>query len=238
MGSDSANWVTTFVETRGLTRYQARTYTSFGTLTPWAKHALKGRELIRRASDVAYRTGDLTFSAYSWHSLITNYLTVGDPLAEVQSEVEKGLHFVTKAGFGLVVENNKAQLGLIRTLRGLTPTFGCFDAHDYNEADTEDRLASNPLLVLSEFFYWTRKLQARFFAGDHASAVEASRRAHQLLWSAASQVETGDFRFYAALARSAVWHAASPEEENGASCRSQRPSPATRDMGTALPRKL
>ena len=200
------------VEKRNLTRYQARTYTSFGTLTPWAKHALKGRELIRRAFDAAYRTGDLTFSAYSWHSLITNYLAVGDPLSEVQSEAEKGLDFVTKAGFGLVVENSKAQLGLMRTLRGMTPTFGRLDSDDYNESDTEQRFASNPLLVLSEFFYWTRKLQARFFAGDYASAVEASRRAHQLLWSATSQVETGDFRFYGALAHAGAWNSASSEE--------------------------
>lgn len=200
------------VEKRNLTRYQARTYTSFGTLTPWAKHALKGRELIRRAFDVAYRTGDLTFSAYSWHSLITNYLAVGDPLSAVQSEAEKGLNFVTKAGFGLVVENSKAQLGLIRTLRGLTPTFGSFDCDDYSESDTEQRFASNPLLVLSEFFYWTRKLQARFFTGDYTSAVEASRRAHQLLWSATSQVETGDFRFYSAIAHAGAWNSASSEE--------------------------
>jgi PAS domain S-box-containing protein len=200
------------VEKRNLTRYQARTYISFGTLTPWAKHAAKGRELVRRAFDVAYRTGDLTFSAYSWHELITNYLAVGDPLSEVQSEVEKGLSFVKKAGFGLVAENCGAQLGLIRTLRGLTSTFGCFDAHDYNESDTERRLASNPALALAEFFYWTRKLQARFFAGDYASAVEASRKAHQLLWPAASQVETGDFRFYAALAHAAAWNSAASEE--------------------------
>ena len=200
------------VEKRNLTRYQARTYISFGTLTPWAKHAAKGRELIRRAFDVAYRTGDLTFSAYSWHSLIANYLAVGDPLSEVQSEAEKGLNFVRKAGFGLVTENCRANLGLIRTLRGLTSTFGCFDAHDYNESDTEHRFASNPLLALSEFFYWTRKLQARFFAGDYASAVDASRKAHRLLWTAASQVETGDFRFYAALAHAAAWNSASSEE--------------------------
>jgi len=200
------------VEKRGLTHYQARTYTSFGTLTPWVKHALKGRDLIRRAFDVAYRTGDLTFSAYSWHSLITNYLAVGDPLSGVQIEAENGLNFVTKAGYGLVVENSKAQLGLIRTLRDLTPTFGCFDAHDYSETDTEHRFASNPSLILSEFFYWTRKLQARFFAGDFASSVESSRRAHQLLWSAPSQVETGDFRFYAALAHAAAWDVASSEE--------------------------
>ncbi|MEO8128194.1 MAG: sigma 54-interacting transcriptional regulator [Bryobacteraceae bacterium] len=200
------------VERRNLTRYQARTYISFGTLTPWAKHAANGRELVRRAFEVAYRTGDLTFSAYSWHELITNYLAVGDPLPMVQSEVEKGLDFVKKAGFGLVAENCGAQLALVRTLRGLTSTFGCFDAHDYTESGTEHRLASNPALALAEFFYWTRKLQARFFAGDYASAVEASRKAHQLLWPAASQVETGDFRFYAALAHAAAWTLASSEE--------------------------
>ena len=201
------------VEKRNLTRYQARTYISFGTLMPWAEHAKKGRELVRRAFDVAYRTGDLTFSAYSWHELITNYLAVGDPLPEVQSEVEQGLNFVQKAGFGLVTENCRAQLGLVRTLRGLTSTFGCFDTDDYNEFDTEHRLASNPLLALAEFFYLTRKLQARFFAGDNASAVDASLKAHQLLWPAASQVETGDFRFYAALAHAAAWNEASSEEK-------------------------
>ena len=200
------------VEKLNLTRYQARTYTSFGTLTPWAKHAAKGRELIQRAFDVAYRTGDLTFSAYSLHSLIANYLVVGDSLSEVQSEVEKALDFVERASFGLVIENCRANLGFIRTLRGLTPTFGCFDTDDYNESDAEHRFASNPALALSEFFYWTRKLQSRFIAGDYASAVEASEKAHQLLWPASSQVETGDFRFYAALARAAVWKLASAED--------------------------
>ena len=200
------------VAKRNLTRYEARTYTSFGTLTPWAKHAAKGRELIRHAFDVAYRTGDLTFSAYSSHSLIANYLLVGDPLAEVQSEAEKGLNFVERAGFGLVTENCRANLGLIRMLRGLTSTFGCFDSHDYNEDATENRFANNPALSLSEFFYWTRKLQARFFAGDYAAAVDASCKAHQLLWTASSQVETGDFRFYAALAHAAAWNSASSEE--------------------------
>jgi GAF domain-containing protein len=202
------------VEKRNLTRYQARTYISFGTLTPWAKHAAAGRDLVRRAFDVACRTRDLTFSAYSWHELITNYLFVGDPLPEVQSEAEKGLAFVKKSGFGLVAENCGAQLGLIRTLRGLTSTFGCFDARDYNEPDTEHRLASNPTLALAEFFYWTRKLQGRFFAGDYATAVEASEQADRLLWPAASQVETGDFRFFAALARAAAWNSASSKDKD------------------------
>ena len=52
------------VEKRGLTRYQARTYISFGNIVmPWAKHALEGRDLVRRAFDGAYRIGDLCANA-------------------------------------------------------------------------------------------------------------------------------------------------------------------------------
>jgi PAS domain S-box-containing protein len=201
------------VKTRGFTRYEARTYITFSTLMPWARHAANARELVRRAFDVARRVGDLTYSAYSWHVLITNCLMVGDHLKVVQGEAEDGLAFTTQQNFGLVAANCRAQLGLVRTLRGLTQDFGRFDDQDNNELEFERYLASNSGLALSEFFYWTRKLQGRFFAGDYTTAVDASERAHSLLWPAASQVETGEFRFYGALAHAAAATSASAAEK-------------------------
>ena len=59
--------------------------------------------------------------------LNTNLLAAGDPLVEVQREAENGLEFAQKARFGLVIDIITAQLGLIRTLRGLTPKFGSFN---------------------------------------------------------------------------------------------------------------
>ena len=70
--------------------------------------------------------------------------------------------------FGLVIDIITAQLGLIRTLRGLTPEFGSFDDEQFDELRFERRLASNPSLAFAECWYWIRKLQARFFAGDYA----------------------------------------------------------------------
>jgi predicted ATPase/signal transduction histidine kinase len=201
------------VEKRGLTRYQARTYMSFGNIVmPWAKHALGGRDLVRRAFDAAYRIGDLTFAAYSWNELITNFLTVGDPLAEVQPEAENGLAFAQRARFGLVVDLITAQVQLIRTLRRLTPKFGCFNDEGFDELRFERHLASNPVLGLPEFWYWARKVQARFLAGDYASAVHASLNAQRLLWTSPSQFETAEFRFYGALSRAASWDSASPDQ--------------------------
>ena len=126
------------VEKRGLTRYQARTYMSVGAMVrPWAQHVASGRELVRRAFDAAYRIGDLTFASYSWDQLITICLGVGDPLAEVQTECENGLAFAKSVRFGLVIHLCGAQLGLIRTLRGVTPTLGRLDHDDYSEPEVE-----------------------------------------------------------------------------------------------------
>jgi PAS domain S-box-containing protein len=198
---------------RGLTRYQARTYMSFGNIVmPWAKHALGGRDLVRRGFDAAYRIGDLTFASYCCCELITNLLTVGDPLAEVQPEAENALAFVQKARFGLIVDIVIVQVGLIRTLRGLTPKFGCFNDGEFDELEFERHLTSNPVLMLADFWYCSRKAQARFFAGDYASAVDASLRAQPLLWTSPSQFETAEFRFYGALSHAACWDSATPDQ--------------------------
>jgi PAS domain S-box-containing protein len=201
------------VEKRGLRGYEARTLMSFGNLViPTAKHALEGRDMVRRAFDAAFRNGDLTFAAYSWNQLITNLLVVGDPLAEALAEGEKGLVFAKKAGFGLVVDLLTAQVQLIRTLRDLTPKFGCFNEDHFDELEFERHLASNPVLADPEFGYWVLKMQARFLAMDYDSAVHASAKAQPLLWSAPALHETANFRFFSALSHAAAWDSAAPDE--------------------------
>ncbi|HMF54629.1 MAG TPA: ATP-binding protein [Edaphobacter sp.] len=201
------------VEKRGLHRYQARAYMSFGNLVmPWTRHIQTGRALVRRAFDAANKTGDLTFAAYSCNNLNTNLLATGDPLVEVQREAENGLEFARKARFGLVIDIITAQLGLIRTLRGLTPEFGSFNEERFDESRFEHHLQSDPRLALPECWYWIRKLQARVYANDWASALEAASRAQQLLWTSPSFFEVAEYHFYDALARAAQYDAASTEE--------------------------
>lgn len=201
------------VERLGLARYQARTYMSFGNFViPWSRHVATGRDLVRRAFDAAYRIGDLTFAAYSWAELTKNSLMVGGALADVQTEAENGLDFARRTRFGLVIEVIAAQLGLIRMLRGLNPVFGYLNDGEFDELASERHLAGNPVLALSEFCYLTRKLQARFFAGNYAAAVDSSLKAQPLLWSVPSQLDTADFRFYGALAHAASWDSASANE--------------------------
>jgi len=199
------------VEKRGLKRFQARTYMSFGDIVlPWTRHVKTGRDLVRRAFDAAYRVGDLTFAAYSRSHLITNLLAAGDSLADVQREAEDGLEFAQKVRFGLVIDQITAQLGLIRTLRGLTPRFGSFNHDGFDELRFEQHLSTEPGVEVKWRWYSIRKLQARFFAGDYASAVAAASTAQPMLWTSPSQFETAEFHFYGALSHAACWDSASP----------------------------
>ncbi|TCU64033.1 PAS domain S-box-containing protein [Bradyrhizobium sp. R2.2-H] len=188
------------VEQRGLKRFQARTYLNFGYLLIfWTSQVREGRDLLRRAFETANQIGDLTFAAY-YHTHINTYLlAAGDPLDNVQVEVEHGLAFARDIQFGFASDSIAGQLGLIRTLRGLTPIFGCFDDEDL----LESRFCRNPDLKLAAGSYWTRKLQARFFAGDYAGALEASLRAQQLQPTSASFFECAEYHFYSALSRAA-----------------------------------
>jgi len=201
------------VETRGLKRFQARTYMVFGShVTPWTKHVRAGRDLVRRAFEVANNIGDLCFAVYSGINLNTNVLAAGDPLVEVQTEAENGLEFAQKAGFGFVIDVITVQLGLIRTLRGLTPKFGSFDDGQFSELRFERHLASDPVLAQPVCYYWIRKLQARFFAADYLSGFDASLKAEPLLWTAPSNLELAEYHLYGGLCRAALWDSASPDQ--------------------------
>jgi PAS domain S-box-containing protein len=192
------------IEQRRLRGFQARVYNQFGThVLPWTRHVKTGRDLLRRAFEVANKNGDLTFSAYSCHAVTTNLLAVGDPLPEVQREAEHGFAFAEKARFRVVIDLITIQLGLIRTLRGLTPIFGSFNDAQFDELGIERRLAGNPNLARAEFSYWTRKLQARFLACDYTLAVNAASRAQSLLWIARFAVEAAEYHFYGALSHAA-----------------------------------
>ena len=137
------------IERHGLKRFQARAYINFAVCTlPWTKHVRDGREVIRRAFEAANQIGDVVFATYACGSLTTNLLAAGDPLVEVQREVEHARAFAHKARFGLIVDIMSVQLGLVRTLRGLTPKFGSFDFEQFDELRMERHFMTIQTLLL------------------------------------------------------------------------------------------
>jgi PAS domain S-box-containing protein len=192
------------VAKRGFKRFEAMTSMIFGSVViPWTRHVRTGRQILREAFDMANRVGDLPNAAFSCDLLGTNFLAAGDPLSDVQREVEHGLAFAHKARFGLEVDVLASQLAFVRTLRGLTPRLGVFDDGEFAERRIEQRFASDPNLAIAECGYWVRKLQARFLAGDYPTAIASASMASRLLWTAKALFELAEYHFYGALAHAA-----------------------------------
>jgi PAS domain S-box-containing protein len=203
------------LEKRGFERFQARTSLWFAQFVlPWTKHIQGCRELIRRALEAATRAGDLIAAVYSFDNLNTNLLAAGDPLLQAQRQAEDGLQLAESAQFGHVITT---QLGLIRSLRGLTYKFGRLDDGQLNEVGLERHFAANPALKQPESWYWIRKLQARYFAGDYPAALDAAAGAEPILWTSAAMFETAEYHFYAALSHAACCASAASGQDARAS---------------------
>ncbi|MBB5460195.1 AAA family ATPase [Paraburkholderia sp. Cpub6] len=201
------------VERRGLRRFEASTYLCFANyVMRWLKPVRACRDLLRSAFEAANKIGDIAYGSYACCNLNSDLLFAGEPLQEVQGEAEHGLSYAGKVRFGLVIDIITTQLALIRMLRGLTPTFGCLDDGQFDELGTETHLSSNPSLAIAEWWYWTRKLQARYLAGDHTAAMGAASKAQRLLSTKSSLVEEVEYHFYGALARVA-WCECAPADE-------------------------
>ena len=97
-------------------------------------------------------------------------LAGGNALDEIQAEAESALEFVTKSKFGPAINLITVALVLTRALRGLTPRFGSFDSSDFDEARFAQQLEVNPLAAS---WFWIRKVQSRYLAGEYAAALAA-----------------------------------------------------------------
>ncbi|MGF6917859.1 trifunctional serine/threonine-protein kinase/ATP-binding protein/sensor histidine kinase [Paraburkholderia sp. 40] len=201
------------VEQCGFERFRARTYMHFGNvILPMARHVRAGRELLRRGFEAAKTVGDLICETYCHGHMTSNMLAAGDPLADVQQQAEASRTFAQKVHFGFSVDVSTAQLGLVRTLRDQTASFGHFDDEQLDETQIERHFMENPDVAVAQCLYWIRKLQARFFAGDYAAAVDASSRAQRLLWTLASYLEEAEYHFFSALSLAARWDTVSGDE--------------------------
>ena len=203
------------VEKRGWTRLQPGTLLIFGAVVmPWARPVTAGRDLFRRAIEEANSIGDVVSAAGAGPLVHTTMLAAGDHLADVERVAQRHLQIARKARFGLAIAAIETQLGLVRTLRGLAWRFGCFDHEQFDEPAAERRFASNRDLQHAEWSYWIRKLQARFFAGDYAAAIDSSSRAQRLswVWSSALVFDAAEYHLYSALSRAACCDSASRDE--------------------------
>jgi PAS domain S-box-containing protein len=201
------------LESRGLQRFGGRNYHIFAALIPWTRPLRDGIDPARRALQLAKEHGDPTYTALAARVLSSILLALGHPLDEVEREAQDALEFVQRYGFFL--GRVSATLALVRMLRGKTTKFGSLNDGEFTERSFEERMTGNPTYAFLECYYWIRKLQARLFASDYASPVNAAGMAERWFATSASlslfPLEKAEFHFYTALARAAWCEPVGPD---------------------------
>jgi PAS domain S-box-containing protein len=201
------------LERRPLIHFGARTYYNFAVVVPWTQPLREAIDPARRAFRIAKERGDPAFAAYACHTLSSIFLALGHPLDQVEREVEHGMVFVRR--FGFLLDRISASFALVRTLRGATEQFGCLDDGQFTERSFEERAMGQPTDAFLQRYYWIRKLQARFFAGDYVSAIDAADKLDTLYARTASlsvlMLDKEEYHFYAALSRAAGCEPSDPD---------------------------
>ena len=166
-----------------------------------------------RGFEVAERTGDLTFAVYILTGIDSWMLTKGTSLVDAEQASLTALDYARRTHYEFVAALAHVKLRFTRMMmRGDSIRFGSLSGDDFDEEQFERTWSGVPVLALPMGWYWIRRLQAHFFAGDAAAAVEAARQAAPHTWVSMPFLEFAEFHFYSALAR-AQRHDAADEEE-------------------------
>ncbi|MEN2471771.1 AAA family ATPase [Burkholderia sp. GS2Y] len=201
------------VERRNLVRFEAAATLCHALyVVRWTAPLRTSSAALARARDAARRVRDPALAADASGHLVSNRLFAGAPLIDVYQEAERCIAASGVTSFGSDTYDLRAQLALVRMLRGLTPDFGTLDDGEFSETVAEHYLSGSHARTAAACRYRIRQLQARYLAGDLAAALDAAAAARPLLWTVAAQFDEIDYHFYAALAHAARCDAATGGE--------------------------
>jgi len=204
------------VEGQGLRGCQAGVYLTLAThAMGWAQHVAGLRDLLRTAFEIADREGDRSKAASAQVGMFGSLQVAGDPLPEVAERVDEMVDWFRRAALPDFIHVAGAQRAYVAMLRGRTRHFGVLDDGRFDEARMEATWAGEAHVPTVEYWYWVRKLQARWFAGDHRAALAAAARARELAWSSPALLVVADEAFYTALAHAGAHAGASEEDRRG-----------------------
>jgi predicted ATPase/signal transduction histidine kinase len=191
------------VDEKGLSRFRSHVYLAYGGIVvPRSSHIHESHDWLARAADSAERSGDVVYTIQPLSYRVSSLLACGEPLSEVKRQAEAALRRARSAEYSFMMGTISVQLALARMLSGATPSFGSLN--DSHSDIDEPRYESKVLPAPEAFYYWVRKLQARFYAQDFAEAAVAARKAHTLVSAGRMFVEETQLWFFGALAEAAL----------------------------------
>lgn len=193
----------------GANRFAGRAWLVMGALVaPRAIDAHAGHAWLVRACETSDQFGDLLYGVYTRAFVVVSLLGAGAPLEEAERQADMAIAHARRYEFGLIADRIGILRALIRGLRTPGRNTGSLSDEELDEASYERALGDGA----DRYYYWVRRAQARYYAGDFVEARAAARRARQLIWTSPFFPEELDLWLFGALAEAACDAGSDPAE--------------------------
>jgi PAS domain S-box-containing protein len=199
------------VEKHSFTAVRAKVLAVSAVVAGWTQPIGAAIEYAEAGFRAAREGGDPAFGCYAMSIAIMYRHLRNDPLEVVWRESGVAMGFARNARYDDGAAMFVTQQRFIASMQGHTTSLSTFSDAQFDEARFEAELAGrNPTVTA---WYWILKLKARFLSGDFAEAMATAGKAKQLLWCAIGRIEMLEYVYYSALTLSALYEAATNEEQ-------------------------
>ncbi|HYI02288.1 serine/threonine-protein kinase PknK, partial [Hyalangium sp.] len=201
-----------FVERYNLTAHRASALLSLQCIAYWIQPFSVVQELAHSGFHHGLQSGDFYSAAYCSTSIVQNSLVMGRNLDEVYQETVASGEFLRKAAILDPQDTTTYFQRYVQQLRGYSLSFDTMSGEGFDEQAFEARLTPERMSS-TRGWYWVIKLQSRFMCGAYPEALEAARRADELVWSMHGSMAVRELRIFRALTLAACFEEATPEEQ-------------------------
>ncbi|WP_250493958.1 AAA family ATPase [Caballeronia sp. GAWG1-1] len=197
-GFEFSRLARTLVESRGFNTVATSTLVALDTVAVWTQPLPYVLACARDAFESARPSGDLTMSCYACNHIVSDLLTMGAPLEQVDREIDLGLSFARRVRFRDVEDILELQKRYVHSLTGGPGLPGNFGSVVDGRMTFDADLLDTQMTTL-RFWIWLLKGMSCYFHGDYRNASYCLAEAGELTWATPAHVHQLDYHFYSAL---------------------------------------
>jgi predicted ATPase/signal transduction histidine kinase len=174
------------------------------TVAVWTQPLAFVLECARDAFESARPSGDLTMSCYACNHIVSDLLTIGAPLEQVDKEIDLGLSFARRVRFKDVEDILELQKRYVHSLMGGPALHGNFGTVVDGQMTFDADLLDTQMTTL-RFWIWLLKGVSCYFHGEYRHALYCLAEAGELKWATPAHIHLLDYHFYTALTLAKVY---------------------------------
>ncbi|MFD1952123.1 AAA family ATPase [Sphingomonas arantia] len=165
-------------------------------VTPFTAPLSDALAHARAGAAVGISTGDLGMACYACNHIITDVIAIGEPLAQVERDIQDGFTLTRHVGYRDVEGIIAAQHGLVRALRDGDDPAAVAGPGEQRLADEDGRPISIPTIAWERLYAGMGEV----YRGRYAAAAAWLGATEALIWSLIANINVADFHLFRSVA--------------------------------------